>query len=141
MRIFIFFRFIPFLLKKSALALYFMKPFSRNIRNSRRNRRKTVEKSRKNEVEKYLTRFFKIKFYFWLKYQPFTKMRFQKYCLYFEILRYWLKNKMRKFWLFDGLSSISPGFFNISKNGFQRWNSHKTPQNIIHMILCAALKI
>ena len=50
-------------------------PVSRNIENSRRNRRKTIEKTFQNLL-------CLIKFSFQIKYQPIAKLCFRKYCIF-----------------------------------------------------------
>ena len=97
-----------------------LKTVLRNIWNSRRNRKKNVEKLNTkifvNLKKKHFKRFFLYKFYFQLKCQPNVKLHFRKYCKCFELLT---KNVMRKLLLFTGFSSISQWVFNIFKNGFQ----------------------
>ena len=57
---------------------------------------------------------------FQLKNEPIAKMRFRKYCVRSEILT---KNIMIKSFFFNGFSEIFQWVFNISKHGFQCWNS------------------
>ena len=115
-----------YLIKKNLsrlMGISTLKPVSTNIENWRRNRRKSVEKPRKNRMnlkKKALTRIIFNQILFSIKIPIQRKMRFRRYCICSEILT---KNIMRKFLFFKGFSSISLPVFNISKNSFQRLNS------------------
>ena len=65
-----------------------LKPVLRNIGNSSRNRRKTDENYIKKEkgIKKNVTMNVSNLIPFSIKNEPITKMRFQKLCVYSEIL-------------------------------------------------------